>query len=257
MAHFAPVCPPAVLEGLVNLKLAGPYHLWLAHDVLDKKDQYIELEYAIRQQYPERYIIMDNSLIELGKPLPAGDLLFAYNLVKANSLVLPDQLLDREWTIQHSREAAKELRNKQWDVSLAAVIQGKDDMDIARCCVDQTAVNPASVLVPRILVKAVGTRGRAIQECYKTMFSRPIHLLGFSDDLMDDMSCARMPQVMGIDSTEPLRLGMDARTISLDTKEIPPPRGNFWDVTWDGLTPIQRTFIGNNLWNVRRWINVT
>lgn len=256
MSKFSPVCPSGLLEGLVSLDLAGDYHLWLAHDVLDKPKQYQELKSELKERYPDLVILMDNSLVELGHPLPANDLLQAYDLVDASYLILPDALCDREWTVEHSREATKELRNIKWDVSLAAVVQGKDDMDVMRCIVQYTGINPCMICIPRVVTKVCGTRGRAIQESYKTMFSRPIHLLGFSDDLMDDMSCARMPQVMGIDSSEPIRQALKGNLVDLVFNKQAGPRGDYWDTKKDEIAKAQWEMMAYNLYMIRKWISV-
>ena len=99
--------------------------------------------------------------------------------------------------------------------------------------------------IPRKLVEAIGSRKKAIQ--YVKMIAPwvNIHLLGFSDDMVDDFLCARMRGVKGIDSAVPLRVP----GLLLPT-DVPKGRDPRW-MDEGGLTSEARI----NVSNVRQWIN--
>ncbi|MEB3067282.1 hypothetical protein, partial [Parvimonas micra] len=60
--------------------------------------------------------------------------------------------------------------------------------------------------VPRKRVEAAGSRGDDIAKVLGTTEEFNIHLLGFSENLVDDIKCSRIPGVVGIDSAVPLRI---------------------------------------------------
>lgn len=228
LPQFAPVIPIEIASQLPEEVLGG-YHLLLAHDVLERPDDYKNI-YADKGWT----IMMDNSLVELGYPLSMRETLDAAKVVGAQYIILPDVMGDYEGTVAATNEALTEWYNLSQEdrsnVQLLYVIQGKHYGEHMSCVLQFThREDIAGACVPRIIADTCGTRKHVVE--LATKCSR-VHLLGFSENLWDDVACARMPRVNGIDSAVPIRLGMQGRTLSFDQPKDAGKRGDFWDNPW-------------------------
>jgi hypothetical protein len=244
MSRFAPVCPPQIARSLSQLNCLGTYHLVLAHDIASRPALYEGLYNGLFQD-----VILDNGVAELGKPVSMEVMRQAMSVVNPTTVVLPDAYLDTDKTITDCQDA---LIN--WGVSLPhgtqfmIVPQGKTIDDFARCAeafADHPAINFWGV--PRNLVEFIGSRHAAIEICHVLNPERRIHMLGFSEDIIDDVLCARSRHVYGIDSAVPLRAGSLGIEISLSTKL--PPRGD-----WFENPPEMNSHVTSNLKTVRKWV---
>ena len=56
-----------------------------------------------------------------------------------------------------------------------------------------------------------------------------IHLLGMSNNFVDDMACTSMPNVMGIDSANPMVMGYQGISIWDRVGIEHLPRGDYWE----------------------------
>lgn len=205
-AKFAPVVPLGVQKQLTDEGIMGDYHLLLAHLILENPTEW--------QQYyidnPDCFVIMDNSLIELGKALPSAQILAAAQLVRAKALILPDFLLETEKTIEASVAGARSIGWLPSGMKYLGVVQGTTIQEIDTCIRQFIHEIPqlGYLSIPRVVTKALGSRMPAIQRASFIMAEYgqqyPIHLLGFSDNLVDDMKCCTHPDVMGIDSAMPV-----------------------------------------------------
>lgn len=210
MPKFAPVCSLRMLKQLDDVGILGDYHLLLAHKVLK---QPLEWSAFFRKQNKflgvKPFIIMDNSLIELGYPLEAQQLADAATAVNADVVVLPDVLQDRHQTVDLSVSAMEQLQGKISDkVALMGVVQGNSREEYIDCAFDLiTYAHVEFLAIPRITVEVLGSRIYISTDIVET-FQKPVHLLGFSDNIADDIcSVICTPQCLGIDSSIPLRLG--------------------------------------------------
>jgi len=255
MARFAPVAPPQILKllGDTSPELLGDYHLFLAHDIVEQEAAYAE----IRKAYwsPEWYIIMDNSLIELGHPVDLDVMRRACEIFPPNVIVLPDYLADFAGTIQASTRAYREWSNAGLGPFLG-VIQGRTLDEMKRCAEHLLVLPQVRALgIPRVVTKTIGSR-RAItkyvverkQQLHRRGRDIDIHLLGFSDNIRDDIECARIHEVGGIDSAVPIRLGFHHIKFNLDL-DWHPPRGDYWK--FKGPLPEETI---HNLDAVRQWL---
>lgn len=275
MARFAPVVPVHMAASLQNgsqqRDYLGEYHLLLAHDVIDKPDQYREIYGKVRTDYVSHsFIIMDNSIVELGKAMEIADLLRACQILRPDCLVIPDVMGEGEETRIKARsfvreycQKALELESKGWEAPpLLGVIQGEDVEDALETYMLYYSLPLVDYIsVPRIITKQHGSRMPlllAMQRQQGTLRSfQGLHLLGFSDNILDDVACARMPFVKGIDSAVPIRAGLGNIRMDLNDVEwskMVGPRGSFWeqpcDTGWDMCLPCIQT----NLTTYRRWI---
>lgn len=228
-AKFAPVCPPRLLKKMEPY-CSGDYHLLLAHDVAANPEEYKSF-FSVNHT-----VIMDNSVIELGGAVDLDTIKKAVINVASNSLVLPDVLLDAKATVESCKAALPTWRREalEWLVNqqgvprgFMIVPQGKTLQEWAWCA-EQFAHDENINFwgIPRNLVKQIGTRRDAIEIARALNPQRRVHLLGFSDDIIDDVLSARNPWVTGIDSAVPIRAASEGKAMTLNL-EIG-PRGNWW-----------------------------
>lgn len=230
MSRFAPVCPAHILTELYAAS-SGDYHLLLAHDVAENPAYK-----AWFDQFRNFTIIMDNSVIELGNAVDLSVIKKACQAVPPTTIVLPDVLLDASETVASCKSALVQWGSSFRDILGDTHTSGRGFMIVPQgqsihewaWCAEQFANDPDINFwgIPRNLVKQIGTRKEAIEIAHALNPHRQIHLLGFSDDIVDDVICARSQYVAGIDSAVPLRAASEDKTMSM-LLEIG-PRGNWW-----------------------------
>ncbi len=246
MSKFAPVAPPLMLLDLKRKGALGDYHLLLAHDVCDQAALYREV-FSHLDEKP--FVIMDNSVIELGKPVSAEMMFEACDIVKTDLVVLPDAIGEMEKTIEMSTETAFEWYSDSDSIPFMAVPQGKTLVEF-QACAEQLAKLPGVQAwgVPRHVTGKVGTRHHLV---YALMILKPVftmHLLGFSDNIVDDIAVARVSGVNGIDSAVPIRLGLLDEPF-FQKMDSHPPRGNYWETAKEATPRVLE-----NLAKIRGWI---
>ncbi len=250
MSKFAPVAPPLMLLDLKRKGTLGDYHLLLAHDVVAQKDLYKEVfDGKYRDGSDTRpFVIMDNSVIELGEPVSDEVMKEAISIVHTDLIVLPDAIADPERTLEMSTKAA--LSWVSFDVNACMVVPQGTTMNEFTDSAEQLMKLPGVRAwgVPRHATSKLKTRHHLT---YSLMVLRPgfsIHLLGFSDDLVDDISVARAIGVSGIDSAVPIRLGL--HNIPFHTHiDSHPPRGDYWETATTATPQVLE-----NLAKIRGWI---
>lgn len=224
MSQFAPVAPPQLLLDLKAKGVLGKYHLLLAHDVVAQKELYRE----IFSDAEGMTIIMDNSVIELGEPVSPEILQEANSIVPTTVTVLPDYIGECERTIGSCTVAAQKWSQKGLGPFMV-VPQGQTLPEFITCAeVLRNLPYVEAWGVPRHATAKLGSRHPLT---YQLIILKPlmqVHLLGFSDNLKDDISVARAPQVNGIDSAVPLRLGL-ADIVLHEDLESHAPRGDYWE----------------------------
>ncbi|MFY7070261.1 hypothetical protein ACOQFV_30760 [Nocardiopsis changdeensis] len=78
-------------------------------------------------------IIVDNGVFDLGRALPAEDLVRAARAVHAEEIILPDVMGDGPATIKASDEAAARIQDLSDEFRLCAVVHAADDEQWLRC----------------------------------------------------------------------------------------------------------------------------
>lgn len=275
MAKLAPVVPTHIAEALQGEvgknygDALGGYHLLLAHDILAKPAEYQRIYNKVRQDHHDSFIILDNSIIELGKPLPIKDLLEASKILRPDCIVIPDVMgkgdETRESAVQFTREYAQRIFELDDDnpVGLMGVLQGDTIGDVMSTMAVFYALPLIEYVgIPRVLTKMLGSRMPvlcAMQRSPACVASKyrsfaGYHLLGFSDNIIDDVACARVPWIQGIDSNVPVRAGAKGVTMSIDDVSCNGrigPRGDFWNSKMDDTA---LDLARSNLSTYRRWI---
>lgn len=244
---FAPVVPPQILLQMKQSGIFGKYHLLLAHDIVAQKDLYKEIFKDRRKG--EVFIILDNSLIELGYPAPTKDLVEAAEIVKPDCIVLPDHLSNTSKTLEASHDAIQEWKGNDLPPFLG-VVQGKNFGDCLHCAETLVKMGCLYLSVPRIVTENLKTR-KSITESIYRQTKVGIHLLGFSNvRFFDDFSAIKCEGVMGIDSAVPIRLGQQNIDLTEDACNKIGPRGDYWE-TCTELTPQ----IIHNIGKARGWFD--
>ena len=223
MSKYAPVVSLGVAKVLEAAELYGDYHLLLAHQVLEDAEGWSKFMSSLRAKR-KMTVIMDNSLIELGSPLEADKLLQAVQIVRAEYLVLPDCLGNYLSTINRATDAITNMHHHNLELpgycSYLGVIQGETFQQHLECAKRLLRFDHLRALsIPRNAAQLFRSRYALTQEVWN-MCKVPMHLLGFSDHLDDDLACAKLGEaygVMGIDSAAPVREGMFGRILNYDT----------------------------------------
>ncbi len=251
MAQFAPVAPARVLKGLQIRNKLGSYHLLLAHDILNNKSTYYDLFHDRKDMVK----ILDNSVIELGTSVDVQKIKQAAHIIKADVIILPDVLLDGQATANNCAKAldvwTKEITTPEYmfgfDWTFMYVPQGKTLEEWVRSA--EVLSNDDRVGwwgIPRLFRQHIGSRIDAVEIAKVLNKHRKIHLLGFSDDLIDDVLSARSG-VEGIDSAVPLRCADIGVQFELSLGELS-GRGTWWDTTNLSYT------MEMNIEKMRKWI---
>jgi hypothetical protein len=216
MAKFAPVAPIQVLEQLYehSPETFGEYHLLLAHHTVQYKDRFkalFERIYRDGRIYPT--VIMDNSVVECGGYVDFDMMMTACQAIADNCLlvpVLPDVMGKGPETREASLEAYSRWTREMPCDGFMAVCQGADLQDYHQSLdlfANKTRFGMVSYLgIPRILVHTLGSRHKAVLDAVERTDQHLLHLLGYSDDMQDDLVCSRHPDIEGIDSAVPLRV---------------------------------------------------
>ncbi len=258
-ARYSPIAPIAILERLQDIeleiseKLLGNYLLLLAHDVLEHAERYRDLCVKVRDNYShmnDTFIIMDNSMVELGKPMDIDHVIAAAMITNADCIMTPDVLGDADSTRRLIAEVTTSLLTCGFP--LMRVPQGPNNGALVEC-VEWIRVNlpiegeqPEYWGIPRWIATVLGSRIPIVQYINMTSDNARIHLLGTSTNFEDDCRCAMLPNVMGIDSANPLVMGYAGIDISQIWQHM--ERGNYWDITHVGPQVI------NNIGHMRRAI---
>jgi hypothetical protein len=253
MAQFAPVASLPVYQQLAARGQLGAYHLLIATEVL--KDPVAWQTFWLQRD--QGFLIMDNGLIETGRPTTPDELCVAARLTGASCIVLPDALGD----YQETRRLVREALAQDPDFGgypLLGVVQGRTVHEVQDCVHLYRSVGVKYLALPRVMTSIFGTRQILAQLVYE-IAGLPIHLLGFSDNIYDDMLCSALPGVMGIDSAVPLWIAWNPKREYLpvspprDTKALygsRPP--DYWTYVPDNEMDIATA----NVRKVRSWIRL-
>jgi hypothetical protein len=224
MAKFAPVAPIGILESLIGKSyggfdnFVGGYHLWIATEVEKDKARWLKMADYIHMLHGEAAtIILDNGLIEVGASIDVRHLHQLAWDVRATHVVLPDVLGRSVESTRATLEGYFALQDEP--VGKVFVVQGETD-DAWRKGLKMLAghchIRPDKdfISVPRIVTDTWGMGSRRLAISYVSYYwqeivgakTPPIHLLGFSRNIIDDIMCTHSPLVAGIDSAVPIWL---------------------------------------------------
>jgi hypothetical protein len=238
MAKYCNVAPYNIQMHLFQeggQPLLGHNHLLLAHDIVQKSDEYDNL-FGMRQMHPNECIILDNSAYELKSSVDSAMVWEAVHICQPNCVVLPDVYLDGVQTLEGTTAVLEDWiwRRANADVKrnieFMAIPQGKTFAEWIWCAEQLAKLGPVIKWwgVPRNLREVLKqSRCDAIEILAALDPKKEIHLFGFSDDYVDDLIASQDPRVYSIDSTTPIRAGSLGLDFHLNVEL--PARGDWWD----------------------------
>jgi len=241
--RYAPVASLAAYDMLWEYDMLGDYHLLIATEVVKDVDAWHNFWVADQLSLWNRFVIMDNGLIETGAPTDPQTLKDAADAVNASCIVLPDVLGDYEKTVKAVKASLLEML--QIGRPLMGVIQGRNWNEIDNIAQFYTDIQVDYLSVPRVMTNIFGTRLSLIHRLRG--YNKPIHLLGFSENMWDDMLSAVQPDVMGIDSATPL-------WYTDDFPKYPPTQANFGPRPKDYWSMDPATINYPNIERVHAWL---
>lgn len=263
--RFAPVAPPNILRTLFDQdprRLFGGYHLFLAHLCADPKlvpaFQDLLIEWAKMRYFDPLTIIMDNSIVELGGSINHEVMLEAVTNVDIGQAriipVLPDVMGEGQYTLDAIQECYADWKaNVPHPHGFMAVLQGRTFSEF-RAVADFLFIrNPGKFSItwagiPRMHTHLWGDRKESVRYIQMIAPWVKIHLLGFSDNLLNDFEASRLG-VDGIDSAVPVRYE-HLLTPSTNHQDIGSRKAGWMEGRIPGVSGIQAA----NIMNVRSWI---
>jgi len=186
------------------------YHLALAHLILTDIDYCDFYREAVDEG---DYVIMDNSVVELGAPLGIDDLIKAVNRVGAQELILPDFPAHPPQTFMAAYNMAPIVKNQFPDIKLQVVPQWYGSKDPANWMQSHTRMTEELEGDRKVDVigipKFLGLDRRFT--CQKLNLHRSeqheYHLLGTTGNPIEIKELGKYPWIRGVDSKAPVRFG--------------------------------------------------
>lgn len=213
--QIALITPTSMLNNLcVTLK----YQMCLAHRVLaDEKYAQFYSECSDRGQY----VMMDNSLWELGSSMSVEDLVTACDIAGPSELTVPDVFRDGPATIelfQHFITAPTTalIQGPADDVrcEFMVVAHGKDRREWLECF-DYFNANGSlhTIALPKVLDKIWTPGGRIgcvefLEATGRVNPEKEYHCLGIWDDPIEVLLLAQHPWIRSLDTALPIHAGM-------------------------------------------------
>lgn len=225
MTHYAPVGNTHVHKQLYQLGILGDYHLLLTHLLIGKGA-------PAAQDFWRRFvdgtgisrldITVDNSVVELGESLPFDKVIEAAKRVGATTVVLPDVINNGPATAQSGEDAMDAYVEDLEEAGIGAlgIPQGSDIEEVLDCAKQLVELGVQRIGISRYTADGpLGSRVELARKLWRD-YELPIHLFGFSNNLLDDLTAARLPGVIGIDSAMPIWYGYAGRTLPDSPRKI-------------------------------------
>lgn len=239
--RYSPIAPIHLLEQLHEVDCLSGYLLLLAHDVLRLRGRYSRFIAELREKHDDLFIIMDNSVVELGKAMDLTLVIQAATDVNADCIATPDVIGDFPAT----QRLLEVNRNQILSSGFAPMFipQGMTPEEL-KACVNWIQARfdcPHYWGIPRWVANHFDSRRYIINYInHVDPQEHNIHLLGMSNHFNDDIECVSMPNVLGIDSANPLvsgHYGIDMRDNYSEEQELKHlERGAYWSEAM--LTPL-------------------
>lgn len=205
---FAVISPIPLLR---KYAVVSDYHMALTHLVLESE------EYA--NFYKERrergdYVILDNSLIELGEAADIDTVLKAAEIIKPNEVILPDCFRNGKRTIEMIEDALYHFGNEFRKYKLMAVAQGLNYDEWLDCHDELVTFEEVSCIgIPKVSSTFPDLISGRYDLCCKLNNGRykpdkEYHLLGVWDNPYPEISgISAYKWVRGVDTVLPVLMG--------------------------------------------------
>lgn len=214
--YIEPAVIPPMNTEFVNLAAVFPYRMLLAHQVENRPPV---LTSMVQRNYGQTYVLMDNSVMELGEAVGAGFLMHAAKLCSADELILPDVFHDGKATLDAVHTALAGALGRT-TTNLMAVAHGPD-LSTYTSCFFEFLSNPLihAVGLPRImeedLQRLSGRKGflrYLASRRGSIVFSKPVHFLGLQSSLNELVGVPGLGVVRSVDTSLPFKyagMGID------------------------------------------------
>lgn len=217
MTQYAPVGNLHVHQQLYGLGVLGDYHLLLAHQIAARPLEYQAFwnRFIDRTGISRLDITIDNSVVELGEAMDFGKVIAAATVVGATTVVLPDVINDSRKTLEQAEISFEDYVEEMEENGIGAlgIAQGRDIDEVLDCAAGLVELGVKRLGISKYLVDTpVGSRA-AVAKALGRAHELPIHLFGFSNNMVDDLTAARESYVVGIDSAMPIWLGLAGMTL--------------------------------------------
>lgn len=175
-------------------------HMALAH--LTKHSEY--KDFYRKQSEKGNFVILDNSIVELGKAVDIDYLLSVAQDIRAHELIFPDVFDDAEKTLQEAKKAMVKFKGIT-HIRKAAVCQGKNLKEISNCakelinlgidtiCIPKrsTLLNPnARAIITKSIDKLVGQS--KVQVHWLGVWNNLIEIYNFYNEFMVDLEFTKV-----------------------------------------------------------------
>lgn len=251
MAYYYPVAPVHILQKLSDDGQLKNGILILAHDVVEHEAEYAQLLKTARIDT----VIVDNGTAEFGKPCSDEVLASAVHMVLDRGdmtcvMALPDVYEDAAETIRVAREFHDKglFQNYGSRLKKMAIPQGKTQQEFMNCyeeLVCHLCPELDWIGIPRNVTNNMGTREHVVRLVNTITPFLTVHLLGFSNNIGDDILSAQLREVNSIDTSVPFRAAYRGNRVRVGAEREHEP--SWWNMEWNDL-------VNHNVSIVRKWV---
>lgn len=225
---FAPIVPIPMFPALRGYD----YHMVLAGQLGlgDKKgttNKYTEFYRNV-----SGFKILDNGAAE-GESMEAANLVEWAHHLGVDEVIAPDVMYDARESISLLKGFVVRCSRQRADIPVMAVLQGRDEEELAYSIAAALSLGVESVALPKLLTGVIGPTARLVAAATIREINPdiPIHCLGCGNRTQEVQDLQRQGIVRGIDSAAPVVMGLRNHSIiteydwKLSHKAIP----EFWD----------------------------
>ena len=206
---FAPVIPFGVENTLRSMSIVPSAIVLTPSAVLRFGDRYVKM-YAAGPK--PSTIFINGGLGDTDKPQPFPLAIDAAMKVSANYIILPDAEHDSAATIKVAKRAIHTLKQRKgFPSKVIGVPQGTDYADYVDCANSLVDMGVDALGASRNIYEVDRFRANYIS-AFRS-FGVPVHILGFTNDLHDDLYCAKFPGVESIASAMPIWYGQKHKVL--------------------------------------------
>ncbi|KKL10113.1 hypothetical protein LCGC14_2559130, partial [marine sediment metagenome] len=156
-----------------------------------------------------KYVILDNSTVELGEPWPMQQYLASAMRLGASEILLPDWLYNITRTLDAAESGLRWAEEAGYSGQIMGIPQGNTQEEWVECLEEMLGMGISSIGISRRYLDKFGTS--RLLACYATHhvassmnIAVSIHLLGAGlPPEVEVAPCLRLPYVVGVDSAMP------------------------------------------------------
>jgi hypothetical protein len=236
--HAATIVPQSYLDLIKDQY----YHLALAHLVgKDGFELYTDF-YKRMGDNPDKFLIMDNGLIE-GDPRPIEELINKALYLNADEIVLPDIFQHHDETLVAAHDALLHVEDIEPALGTMVVAQGRDLDDWVACAKEILTWPITTIGIPKVLVQSDGPHARllALERIQEHLGDKQVHLLGCWSSPLElktienYVRAGKIKPVRGVDSAIAYVYSRIGLRMSEDERPIGKIDFNAVDANWDAL----------------------